>query len=233
MSQVMVSIITPCFNSAKTIEKTIQSVTGQNYADMEYIIVDWMSEDNSAEIISRYQAKYPDMIRLISERDAGVYDAMNKGIRAARGKIIGIVNSDDWLEQNAVKTILKAMSDFPYEILYGAVKIWNDSLEVKTVLCHHSQLKTQMMMHPGCFVKREVYEKYGMFHLQYHYSADYEFMLRMAGIEEVKFIPVYAVVSNFRMGGLSSSDKAVRETAAVKWRYKSISRRRYIRIMSV
>ena len=92
------SIITICYNSADTIERTIKSVLAQTFVDYEYIIVDGASTDNTLEIVNQYQKSFGNKLRVSSEPDKGIYDAMNKGVKAAKGKIIGIVNSDDWLD---------------------------------------------------------------------------------------------------------------------------------------
>jgi len=102
MKDILVSIITPCLNSKKTIRKTIESVINQTYKNIEYIIVDGESTDGTIEIINEYREKYKDCIKFISEKDNGIYDAMNKGIKLCSGSLIGIINSDDYYETNAV-----------------------------------------------------------------------------------------------------------------------------------
>ena len=105
MKKIKFSIITPCYNSEKTIKRTIESVVNQSYKNIEYILIDGGSKDKTVEIIQEYQSKYPKLIKYISEKDSGIYDAMNKGIKLATGDIVGIVNSDDYYELDALKNI--------------------------------------------------------------------------------------------------------------------------------
>ena len=102
------SIITVCFNSEKTIERTIRSVLNQTFSDYEYIIVDGASKDDTMKIVKSYEDKFDGRLHYISEPDKGIYDAMNKGIRLAQGEIIGIVNSDDWLEDDSLMNVQQA-----------------------------------------------------------------------------------------------------------------------------
>lgn len=115
------SIITVCFNSEETIERTIISVLSQSYQNFEYIIVDGASTDGTLGIVEKYVEKYPDKIKLISEKDDGIYDAMNKGIRVASGDLIGIVNSDDYYETDALENISETYDGEKYEIVYGII----------------------------------------------------------------------------------------------------------------
>ena len=103
----MFSIITPCYNSEKTIERTLQSVQSQTYQNYEYIIIDGGSVDGTLSIVEAYKSKFNGKMRVISEKDDGIYDAMNKGIRMAQGKLLGIVNSDDFYENTCLENALK------------------------------------------------------------------------------------------------------------------------------
>ena len=103
MCGILVSILTPCYNSAKTIEKTLECIEKQTYTNIEYIIIDGGSTDGTLEIIDRHRSRLPEKLTVISENDNGIYDAMNKGIRLAKGELIGIVNSDDWYEHDTVE----------------------------------------------------------------------------------------------------------------------------------
>ena len=115
---IKVSIITVCYNSAATIRRTIESVLRQTYQNIEYIIVDGASKDETLSIIEEYRDALGQRLRLVSEPDQGIYDAMNKGIRMAEGTLIGILNSDDFYEPMAVEHIVNAMTDEKYQILY-------------------------------------------------------------------------------------------------------------------
>lgn len=223
---IKVTIITPCFNSEKTIENTIKSVVGQTYKNIEYIIVDGASTDSTIDIVNNYKNTYDNII-LVSEKDRGVYDAMNKGIELASGEIIGIINSDDWYELDAVENIVKAYNNEKYVIYYGFTRILRNGVEDKIVLYSHNNLEKQMISHPACFVDTKVYRKYGSFDLKYKSSADYDFMLRMKK-ENVDFIPVYNLLANFVLGGISSGYIGVLETANLRYTNGIISKKRLI-----
>ena len=102
MQEILVSVLTPCYNSIKTIEKTLECIEKQTYQNIEYIIVDGGSTDGTLELIEQHRNRLPKQFTLISEKDNGIYDAMNKGIGLAKGRLIGIVNSDDWYEEDTV-----------------------------------------------------------------------------------------------------------------------------------
>lgn len=239
---ILVTIITVCFNSESSISDTIESVLSQTYKNIEYIIVDGKSTDRTLEIIKRYEPKFEGRMRIISEPDSGIYDAMNKGIRKASGTLIGILNSDDYYETNAVEHMVHKYqakmvdemggnSRIPQLILYGFQRNLLDNKEMSVVLYHHENLKNQMITHPTCFVTRTVYEKQGVFDLQYQSSADYEYMLRVQETGEVIFQPVYHIITNFRMGGMSSGERGYRETARIQYRYGGISKWKMYKIL--
>lgn len=224
-----VSIITPCYNSAKTIEDTIISVLNQTYKNIEYIIVDAKSNDGTLDIINKYINDK--RIKVISEKDNGIYDAMNKGIKLATGDLIGIINSDDWYEIDAVEKIIRDYDPSNiFQVLYGMEKIYMDNKEYQTILRHHQFLEKEMIAHPSCFVTKQVYLNFGMFNTEYKICADYEFMLRLF-YADVKFVPIYEIISNFRLGGISSSQKGTIETSKMKYNKKLISKLNYIYIV--
>ena len=222
------SIITVCFNSEKTIEQTIKSVISQTYDNYEYIIVDGASTDNTLDIIKKYKEEYPDKILFISEKDNGIYDAMNKGIKMASGDIIGIINSDDWYESNALEIInaeYNKINDYN-SIMYGLLRQYKDNKFFQIKGNSHEFLKDNMIPHPTCFVPKQIYDKYGSFSLDYRIVADYELMLRFYNIPEVNFHRVEKVLANFRIGGASNGYKATKETIRLKKNYKILSRKK-------
>ena len=218
------SIITVCFNSGKTIRKTIESVLDQTVTDYEYIVVDGASTDDTFEIIKEYEPKFNGRMRYVSEPDKGIYDAMNKGIRMAQGEIIGIINSDDYYETDALEKLLPYLEN-PADVYYGMLRLMDEHREVSVIRHHHNYLTRQTLMHPACFVRKKSYEKYGLFDLQYKIAADYELMLRFLKKQAV-FIPVDAVLSNFSAGGISDTSPLY-EMYELLWRYGTISRKTY------
>ena len=222
-----VSIITVCYNSAKTIRKTIESVLNQTYNNIEYIIVDGNSEDGTLNIIEEYREKFGDRLTVISEPDKGIYDAMNKGIQRATGALIGILNSDDYYEQDAVSNMVNAMSAEKYQILYGFVRSWRNGEEYAIDRQSHKFLRQRMIGHPACFVTKAVYDDFGCFDLQYVSVADYDFMLRMSEQDKIRFIPVDAIITNFALGGMSATDVAWLDLLKLRRNYGIISEREY------
>ena len=197
----LVSIITVCFNSERTIEQTIRSVLNQTYKGIEYIIVDGKSTDGTLDIINKYSVQ---IAKIVSEPDEGLYHAMNKGISMATGNIVGIINSDDWYEPYTVEEVVQCFDETNADIVYG------DLLEVgvdKTtlmVLKNIEDLRGNLKIpHPTFFIKKEVYDVYGKFDLQYKIAADLDLALRLLN-KGLKFERIKKVLANFRIGGISS-----------------------------
>lgn len=222
----MFSIITPSFNSEKTIGRTIESILNQTMLDYEYIIVDGASTDKTVEIIRSYEEKFDGRLKLISEPDKGIYDAMNKGIDLAEGRIIGIVNSDDYYENNCLQLISKSfVSSCPYQVLYGMTRIvdFNNnelSIEFKN---HINLLKGMMIPHPSCFITRALYKDIGKYNTNFKSASDYDFLLSIAKHKNVKFCPIYNVLSNFALGGISQSYIAAQESNYIRYKHGFIS----------
>ena len=221
-----ISIITVCYNSEKTISGTIESVLQQEYDDYEYIIVDGGSTDSTLEIIRKFEPQFQGRLRFVSEKDNGIYDAMNKGIRMATGNIIGIVNSDDYLEDGCFKHVAEHWKEGEhFQVLYGMLRFVNqggEELEIR--MSHHRNMKNQMIYHPSTFVSKTIYDELFMYDLQYRYSSDLDFLLKLNQQEGIRFEPIYYVLSNFRMGGASFSAKAHSESATVMLKYGAYTR---------
>jgi glycosyltransferase len=191
-----ISIITPTYNSVKTIGRTISSIIDQNYPELEYIIIDGGSNDGTLEIIKNYQNKIN--LKLTSEPDQGIFDAMNKGIRLATGDVIGILNSDDFYDNNKVlMTFAEAFTDQEIEAVYGDIKYFSKNIDKvnrywKAGNYKESKLNNGWMIpHPALFLRKSVYDKCGLFNLDFPVAADYEFILRILKIYKinVKYIP--------------------------------------------
>lgn len=239
------AVITTCYNSEKTIERTILSVLQQTYDTYHYYLVDGSSSDRTVEIIKRYQEMYPEKITYVSERDKGIYDGINKGIRMAldggEADLIGLVNSDDYYEPDALEKMAEAyVKDSPdssdsdaqtkalnYTIYYGMIKIIEDGKERMTVMNHHDFLPEKMITHPSCFVTSALYRDLGLYSLEYKSASDYDFMLRMFGNEKVRFVPVYQVISNFSQGGISGSKLGDHEAKMIRHKYGYLSDEKY------
>jgi len=206
-----VTIITATYNSSSSLKKCLDSVIYQDYNDMEYLIIDGKSSDDTLNIVKDYQQKCP-YIKLISEKDNGVYDALNKGINLATGDIIGFVHSDDFLASNdIINDIISFMKSESLDGVYGDLQ-YVDKHNIQKVIRNWkscgfklSLLKQGWMPpHPTLFLKKEVYEKYGLFDLSYKISADYDFILRIFKDTELKFGYLPKVVTKMRVGGASN-----------------------------
>lgn len=221
-----ISIITAVYNGGKTLQRTIDSVLSQSFTNFEYIIVDGGSTDNTLEIIKQNENS---SLRWISEPDNGIYDAFNKGIKMARGKLVGIINSDDWYEPGAFLAIKNACnSDRNSHIYYGLARFWDSHQLIAIQGYTDAYLRNGMVSHPTCFVKKEVYDKVSTFDTTYEIAADYNLMLTLkeAGCT-FHFLEI--ILANFSAGGVSTANifTVRKETLKIKFNHKSISHFQY------
>jgi len=209
-----ISVITVTFNSEKTVKDTIESVLKQKYQDYEYWVIDGGSKDNTVDIIKEYEPKFEGKMRWVSEKDKGMYDGINKGIRMATGDVVGIINSDDFYHRDDIfDVIVKSFEGNPkVQAIYGDVRFVNpDNLE-KTVRYYSSKHWKPwrfrfgfMPAHPTFFTYKENFEKYGYYQYDYHIAADYELLIRHLYTNKVpaKYIPVDFM--KMRTGGRSTN----------------------------
>lgn len=231
MCELLVSVITPCYNSRNTIAKTLECIGKQTYKNIEYIIIDGGSTDDTLNVVEQYKDKLPEKLTVVSEKDNGIYDAMNKGIKLARGQLIGIVNSDDWYEPDTVEQAVNNYGKNQYEVVYGMQRNFFRGKEKSVFLYRHEFLPEQMITHPTCFVTADTYRDFGMFDTRYRSAADYDLMLRFYESKKVVFTPVMRVMSNFRLGGMSGSQTGVRENAAIRYQRGYMNKKRYRFVM--
>ena len=225
MEDIKVSIITVCFNSEKTIERTIKSVFDQTYKNIEYIIIDGVSTDKTLEIIDRYRDQFKDRLKVVSEKDDGIYFAMNKGIALSAGTLIGIINSDDWYEVNAVQKMVNAYESNhknPLTVYYGNTGVIRDEQSISLSKSDHNRLEDEMISHPSCFITKEAYDNLGAYNTKYTSVADYDLMLRYKRSGIVDFVYVNEHIANFTLGGMSSTGKAYIDLLRLKMNYKKI-----------
>jgi len=225
------SIITVCYNSEKTIEKTIKSVLNQTEKDYEYIIIDGGSKDRTLDIVKTYENAFDGKLKYISEKDNGIYDAMNKGIAMAEGEIIGLVNSDDYYEPDALENVKKEYErldekDRKHLVMYGFMRTVNGGKEIAIEFYHHDNMNNQIILHPTCFVSKRVYEDFGVFDTKYRSAADLDLMMRLYHKTDTIFVPIYKVISNFEKGGMSGSPIGQKEVAKIKYEYGLIPKSR-------
>ncbi len=205
-----ISIITVCYNSASTIEDTIQSVAKQKYKDIEYIIVDGNSKDNTVDIIKQYDNV---VSKWISEKDNGIYDAMNKGIGMATGEVIGILNADDiYTDEDVISNVIREFEDESVMGVYGDLKYVQKEDTSKIIRFWKSGeykpgkfLNGWMPPHPTFYVRRSIYQKFGLYRLDMPSASDYEFMLRVIHVNQIKINYLPKVLVLMREGGKSNS----------------------------
>lgn len=208
-----VSIITVVFNSKNTIEHTIESVLSQNYKNIEYIIIDGGSTDGTVDIIKKYENR---LAYWVSEPDDGLYDAMNKGIKAATGDIVGILNSDDiYADGSVIEETVNIISKEKVDTCYGDL-VYVDKDNTKNVIRYWNSgnflrdrfKRGWMPPHPTFFVRREIYQKYGLFNTNFPIAADYELMLRFLYKSGCSTAYIPKVLVKMRTGGNSSPSLA-------------------------
>lgn len=207
-----ISLITVTFNSAITLRDTIQSVLLQTYTNIEYIIIDGLSNDNTVDIIHEYEPLFQGRLRWISERDNGLYDAMNKGIWMATGDVVGIINSDDFYHRSdIISRVAEAFLNTEVQTVYGDVRFVNPDNLNKTVRYYSSENFSPkhfrygfMPAHPTFFTYRKYFEEFGYYKTDYHIAADYELLIRFLYRHQLKAKYLSLDFMKMRTGGVST-----------------------------
>jgi len=208
------SLITVTFNSGMTLRDTIQSVLSQSYDDIEYIIIDGLSTDDTMDIIKEYEPQFSGRMHWVSEEDCGLYDAMNKGIKMATGDIIGVLNSDDFFTHSDVlkKVVERFENDEALDAVYGDVHFVKSNNLNKCVRYYSSKIFRRKLMrlgfmpaHPSFYMRKRCFDEFGLYRTDYKIAADFEFLLRaiFKGNIKIEYMPVDMVT--MRMGGASTS----------------------------
>lgn len=205
--QPLISIITVCYNSEKTIKKTIESIINQTYKNIEYIVIEGKSTDRTLEVINEYKDK---ISKITSEKDGGIYDAFNKGLKLYTGDVIGFVNSDDVLTPNAIEILVRYYNKYPKkDFFFGSVKKhWGVLHGFKPWKIFFSW-GFYSSHSTGFYIKKEAATKVGFYNTKYKYSADYDYFYRM--IVKYKLIGIGTKKNElfgiFARGGFSSKIK--------------------------
>jgi glycosyltransferase involved in cell wall biosynthesis len=205
-----VSIITVSFNSAKTIADTIESVLSQDYPEIEYIIIDGNSSDDTVKIICQYENR---ISKWISEKDQGMYDAMNKGIAIATGDVIGILNSDDvYMNTHVISEMMALLQEKNAQVVFADLILVDQNDDNKVLRYYDSSHFHPdkfrwgwMPAHPTVFVRRELYHAVGQFSTTYQIAADYEMLIRMLAIRKAPYAYLPKPVVRMRSGGASTA----------------------------
>lgn len=206
-----VSLITVCFRSAGVIRTALESVLAQKGVDVDYIVVDGGSNDGTVEILKEYESKFAGRMRWISERDEGMYDALNKGIKMAEGDVVGILNADDMLEDENTLAFVASSFDQGIDCVYGDIRFVRG--ESKKTTRYYSSKRWRPWMHnwgfmpahPSVYVRREVFDRVGGYKLGYDISADFEWMVRLLCRSRVKSRYLPRSIVTMRLGGKSTA----------------------------
>lgn len=216
MQDIKISLITVTYNAESTIGRCIESVIAQNYKNLEYIIIDGGSSDNTLKIISRYK----DNINiLITEPDKGIYDAMNKGIRIASGDVTGTLNADDFFAANDVLlSVANVFAEREIDILYGNLDYIENDETIKRKWRTKGYVQGLynwgwMPPHPTFYCRPGLFEKYGYYSLEYGTAADYELMLRFMHQKSTRIFYLNKLMIKMQCGGLSNNNPTSRVKA--------------------
>lgn len=204
-----ISIITVVLNAADTIEDTLRSVASQTYPDFEHIVVDGGSTDGTLEIIERHRDR---IAALVIEPDRGIYDAMNKGIAAATGEIVGMLNADDvYVDEHVLEKVARAFSDPTVDVCHADL-VYVDRADLDRIIRYWKSRpytdglfeKGWLPAHPTFFVRRALYRRYGGFDLNYRFQADFELTMRLLAVHKARSVYLPEVIVKMRMGGVSN-----------------------------
>lgn len=207
------SLVSVTFNSDATLNDTIESILNQSFPNLEYIVVDGLSKDNTVNVIKEYEPRFNGRLKWISEKDKGLYDAMNKGIRMATGDIVGIINSDDFYHRTDILAkVADAFQDKTVQAVYGDVRFVNPDNLDKTVRYYSSKKFSPnlfrygfMPAHPTFFTYRKYFDEFGYYKTDYRIAADYELLIRFLYTHHLnaKYLPLDFM--KMRTGGTSTA----------------------------
>jgi glycosyltransferase involved in cell wall biosynthesis len=206
-----ISIVTVCYNSEKTLSQTFQSVAIQNYQDLEYIIVDGLSQDSTPSIIQEWLPKLPGQIIVICEKDKGIYDAMNKGLARATGDVVGFLNSDDvFADENTLAKIANGFEESSADMVYGDLVYTKETdLSKVTRTWRLGPLPSLGMKtgwhpaHPTMYIRRQIIQQ-EPFDLDFRIAADYEMMVRLIERQKISSHYIASTLVKMREGGASN-----------------------------
>ncbi len=219
-NKVLVSIVTVAYNSENTIKDTIESVLNQTYQNIEYWIIDGNSTDRTVKIAEEYRQEFIKKgikFNIISEPDNGIYDAMNKGVKHSNGEIVGLINSDDWYEPDAVEKVIKCYENTSFDMMYADLNIVKKS----GVTVKHSRLRKYVSSrdwnHPTTFITKQMYNKY-QYKVKNIYD-DFDLAIRIKK-DDNKVVVLNEVLANFRFGGVSNEKNFKKTVNRMKARYE-------------
>jgi glycosyltransferase involved in cell wall biosynthesis len=205
-----ISIITVCLNNSKEIQETVESVLSQKYKNIEYIVIDGGSNDGSIEIIQSYASKID---YFVSEADNGIYSAINKGLSMAQGEIVGLLHGGDvFYDNNVISNIAKCFNEDNFDLIYGHSIVYSKNRKRVIRRNMSPEYKTSLMKfgwfpsHQSVYIKSHIIKKYGNYNETYKIAADYEFLLRLLNINNIKVKRLDKFLLKFYLGGASSKN---------------------------
>ncbi|WP_251366995.1 glycosyltransferase family 2 protein [Polynucleobacter sp. MG-Unter2-18] len=209
-SHLKISVVTVCYNSAKTLAKALQSVRDQNWPHVEHIVIDGGSKDTTSEILNRFCSS---LAYVVSEPDNGIYDAMNKGIQRATGDIVCFLNSDDhYADKTILSRVAARMKKGELDAVFGDVTFFNEGDPDRTIRhyrsasFHLSSLAWGLMpAHPALFMRREIYSRLGGFKPEYRIAGDFEFIARAFAASHLRYEYLPEVLVKMQTGGVSTA----------------------------
>ena len=204
------TVVTVVFNGESVIEKTVESVLNQEYPPFEYLIFDGASADSTLNLIAQYEEAFAQKgitLSVVSEKDGGIYNAMNKGVKAATGDFVSFLNAGDWYELDALKNINAFYQEEPFDLTYGGLHYINPNGTVtnKMSKLDHFPVSSRHWNHPSMFLRREIYQKYG-FDEQFRAYADFDLYLKLRK-DGTKIRVIDKVITNFVADGVSTNKK--------------------------
>lgn len=203
-----ISLITVAFNAEKTIEATLKSVASQTYTDLEHIVIDGASKDRTMKIVRNF----PHVTKIVSEQDRGMYDALNKGLKLATGEYIGTLNADDKLHDDSViQSLASEIKSDQQDVYFGDIRFVKKNDPSKTLRYYSSAkwhpsrfARGYMPAHPSCFVKRELFGKFGNYQTDYQIAADYELLIRFLHTHKASYRYLPILFTDMLPGGKSN-----------------------------
>ncbi|MCB7320961.1 glycosyltransferase family 2 protein [Lacrimispora sp. 210928-DFI.3.58] len=233
MDRIKVSIVTVCRNSEAVIRQTMDSVLQQTYDNIEYIIIDGLSEDSTVAIAESYRTKFEKRgysFRILSEADKGIYDAMNKGISLTTGELVGLINSGDWYEEQTVEKVVDTYIRTAFDVFYADIRIWRESGAVIKKARLRRYATTRDWNHPTTFIRRRLYDNY-------HYACrcvydDWDLILKIRN-DGYKIVVLNEVLANFSFGGASNQKSLQKMAERMRERYRIYRENGYSRFYIV
>ncbi len=228
---IRISVVTVTYNAEKTVADTVRSVLSQTYAPYEYIVVDGRSDDDTVGIVNSFKGEFEDKgigLTVISEKDNGIYDAMNKGVAMADGDIVGIINADDWYETDALSVVADAYRNAPFDLFYADIRMVLP--DGRSFIKHSRDRKyatSRDWNHPTTFITGEIYRRYKYRTDTIH--DDYDLILRLKK-DGARVCVVNKVIADFRMNGVSHKRSAAAAIKSVKIKYGIYRQNGYSRL---